>query len=496
MGAASYPLDFKFMTDRSHLVRHLTEFSGRKILCVGDSMLDLFVRGDVTRVSPEAPIPVMHVTHEDFMPGGAGNVAHNLAALGASAHLISITGDDGAAETLEGCLDFENLTVALIADPDRPTTIKTRYSAAGQQLLRADWEETDAVSDEIEDALIAAIEESIDDAEAIILSDYGKGVCTKRVIGAIISRAGDREVIVDPADRNYGHYRGATIITPNRIELENAFGDALVEDEEIETAAKSLIMKCGVGSILVTRGGDGMTLVENNRTTHIPALQVREIFDVSGAGDTVVATFALARAAGANSREAAEIANAAASIVVTKEGTAIIDEDDLAASLHGADLIDSGTKIHAEGAALDQIAAWREKGLKIGFTNGCFDLLHPGHISLLGQARAACDRLVVGLNSDASVGRLKGAGRPIQSEAARAVVIASIEAVDLVVIFEDDTPLSLIKTIRPDVLVKGKDYSEDQIVGGDEVKSYGGSIVLADLVDGHSTSGTIRRMAG
>lgn len=164
--------------------------------------------------------------------------------------------------------------------------------------------------------------------------------------------------------------------------------------------------------------------------------------------------------------------------------------------MHGADLIDSGTKIHAEGAALDQIAAWREKGLKIGFTNGCFDLLHPGHISLLGQARAACDRLVVGLNSDASVGRLKGAGRPIQSEAARAVVIASIEAVDLVVIFEDDTPLSLIKTIRPDVLVKGKDYSEDQIVGGDEVKSYGGSIVLADLVDGHSTSGTIRRMAG
>lgn len=486
------------MTDRSHLVRYLPQMAGRRILCVGDVMLDRFVRGAVTRVSPEAPIPVVRVEREDAMPGGAGNVAANVAGLGGRAHLVAVTGEDAEAKSLSaGFAAYPGIEPVLVADPARPTTLKTRYAASGQQLLRADREHTAPISGVVEEAVAAAVRAALPDADAVILSDYGKGVLTETVLRAVFAGAAGKDVIVDPAGRDYSRYRGAAMVSPNRAELENAAGHSCPGDGGVATAATALAGSCGLGALLVTRGAEGMTYAgAGAEAIHIPALHVREVFDVSGAGDTVVAVYALARAAGADETDAAALANAAAGVVVAKEGTAVIDDDGLAAMLHGTDLFASELKIRSRNHALEIVARWRDRGLRVGFTNGCFDLVHPGHIALFRQARAACDRLVVGLNSDDSVHRLKGGDRPIQSEAARAVVVASLEAVDLVVIFGEDTPLSLIEAVRPDVLVKGKDYAIDQVVGADVVQENGGRVLLADLADGYSTTGTIRRLAG
>ncbi|MGB8275410.1 MAG: D-glycero-beta-D-manno-heptose 1-phosphate adenylyltransferase, partial [Alphaproteobacteria bacterium] len=284
--------------------------------------------------------------------------------------------------------------------------------------------------------------------------------------------------------------------TPNRRELAEAVGSALDGDDAIVAAARRVIDTCGIESVLVTRSSDGMTLVPARGNAQHVRAEAREVFDVSGAGDTVVAAVAVALAAGIPIPEATRLANAAAGIVVGKVGTAVVHADELVTALHAQDLLAGGEKIAALAAALDKVAGWRSKGLKIGFTNGCFDLLHPGHVSLLAQAKGACDRLVVGLNNDASVRRLKGDGRPVQSEAARAQVLASLASVDLVVVFADDTPIRLIEAIRPDVLVKGADYRHDQVVGADIVRAYGGRVVLADLVEGHSTTATIARMSG
>lgn len=485
------------MTDRSRLVPLVEKIPGTRVLVVGDLMLDRFIGGEVERISPEAPIPVLRVTEETHMPGGAGNVVRNLAGLGAHVDFIAVIGDDESGDKVEASLkDLTDVRPLLIRDPDRRTTVKTRYVAANQQILRADREATNSVLKSIGDKITTAFEQAIGACDVVVLSDYGKGVLSDGRATAFIeiARKNDVDVVVDPKGNDYRLYRGASLVTPNRKELQDVSGIDARTDDEIVNAATSVMNDCGLGGILVTRSADGMSLIEPDGTVaHRPA-ESQEVFDVSGAGDTVVATVAALIGSGANRADAAAVANVAAGIVVAKVGTAVAYASELTASLHHQDITDAEAKVLTDSEAADRIDVWRRQGLKIGFTNGCFDLLHPGHVSLISQARAACDKLIVGLNSDASVKRLKGEERPVQNEAARSAVLASLASVDMVVIFSEDTPYETIKQLRPDIIVKGADYKEQDVVGGDLVKSWGGSVVLADLRPGFSTTATIERM--
>lgn len=483
--------------DRSRLIPLVENIEGSRVLVVGDAMLDRFVSGAVDRISPEAPIPVLRVTSESSMPGGAGNVVRNLAALGANVTFIAIRGDDTAGKELAEALAADpHITADLKTDPARPTTIKVRYVAGNQQMMRADWEAGARIDERTAKTMVDAATKNIGDFGAVVLSDYDKGVLADgraRAIIAAASKAGV-PVIVDPKGEGYDRYQGASLVTPNRKELEQATQAAAPDSEAICAAARKLIAAHGLGGMLVTRSADGMTLVAKDGDAHHLPAESREVFDVSGAGDTVVAAVAAMIASGAEAPDAARVANTAAGIVVGKIGTAVCHAAELIAALHHQDLSDAEAKVLTDAEAIDRIARWRRQSLKVGFTNGCFDLLHPGHVSLLAQARAACDRLIVGLNSDASVQRLKGADRPVQNEAARSAVLASLASVDLVVIFGEDTPYELIERLHPDMLVKGADYTVDQVVGADLVQGWGGEIVLAELKDGFSTTATIERL--
>ena len=485
--------------DASQISDLLSRLPGACVVCIGDLMLDRYVEGRVSRLSPEAPIPVLEVQRETAMLGGAGNVLRNLAALGVTTELIAAVGVDRAGHELASLLAKEaHVTPRLVSIPGRETSVKTRFVAGNQQLLRADREVTSA--------LAAADRQSLlDDAAAalasltkapLVLSDYGKGVLGDTLVAEVIglARAEGRAVVVDPKGRDFGKYRGATLVTPNRQELALATGLPTETDEDVAAAGRRVIEAHGIAAVLATRSERGMTLVERDAVHHLPA-RAREVFDVSGAGDTVVAIVAASIAAGAPLPLAAKLANLGAGVVVGKVGTAVVHPAEVLTALHESELMDAEAKVATLQTMLDRALTWRRRGWRVGFTNGCFDLLHPGHVSLLKQARAACDRLVVGLNSDSSVKRLKGADRPIQGETSRAAVLASLAAVDLVVIFHEDDPLKVINALRPDVLVKGADYRLDEVVGAAEVQSWGGKVVLANILNGHSTSDTIRRMA-
>jgi D-beta-D-heptose 7-phosphate kinase/D-beta-D-heptose 1-phosphate adenosyltransferase len=486
------------MTTNQKLHNWVAKLNNAAVVCVGDVMLDQYVYGDVERVSPEAPIPVLNVNRRTHALGGAGNVAGNIAALGAAAHLVAVVGDDDpGAQVRELIAGTDGIEPRLLVDSNRPTSIKTRFIAGSQQLLRADDEAVGGVAKKLLDGVVDAATADLDAPEvgAVILSDYGKGVLADPVIGQLVAaaQAASVPVIVDPKGTDYTKYTGADVLTPNRKELNEATRMATGSSDEIVAAAQHLVETCGARHVLVTRGREGMSLVSAAAPpVHLPAL-AREIFDVSGAGDTVVAVLATGLAAGMPVAEAAQLANVAAGLVVAKVGTAVVRNAELADAVDAA--VSVSEKIVDQKQLADQVALWRSRGLSIGFTNGCFDLVHPGHISLFEQAESECDRLVVGLNSDASVGRLKGSGRPVQDAAARGRVLASVAAVDAVVVFDEDTPIELIRQIRPDVLVKGADYALDEVVGGDFVQGYGGRVVLADLVDGFSTTDTIARLA-
>lgn len=483
--------------DASTLAASLDRLSAVRALVIGDAMLDRYVYGQVERISPEAPIPVFLEAREAAMAGGAGNVVRNLAALGVPTGFVSVVGDDDAGTELQTLLAaLTGVEIYLEIAPGHTTTIKTRYVAGHQQLLRADRERRDGIPAAVQQALAARAEQLIDDADVIVLSDYGKGVLSPEANKAVLSAAAThgRKIIVDPKGSDFSRYRGAFLVTPNRRELQAAAHMPTENDEQIVATARRLMADCGIANILVTRSADGMTLVTERGADHLPA-EAREVFDVSGAGDTVVAVMAAAIGAGLPLIEAARLANVAAGIVVGKVGTAVAYRSEIADALHAGELLRGERKLAPLETALDHVARWRRQGLRIGFTNGCFDLLHPGHLHLLNQARAACDRLVVALNSDASVKRLKGPDRPIQSEAARAAVLGSLAMVDLVVLFSEETPIKLIEAIRPDVLVKGADYAIKDVVGGAFVQSYGGKVLLAELAPGHSTTATIARLA-
>jgi len=417
-------------------------------------------------------------------------------ALGCAPHFLAVVGDDMPGREITRLVgEHGEVDPLMVVEPDRQTTIKTRFIGGTQQLLRADHETQSMLSAGSRDRLLAEASALIGKVGVLVLSDYGKGVLGGGLTQSLIAaaKAAGKPVIVDPKGSDYTVYRGATLVTPNRKELFEATGRPVGTDAEITAAARQLIDLCGIENVLATRSQDGMSLISATEAVHLPA-EAREVFDVSGAGDTVVASLAAALTVGATLVQAAKLANVAAGIVVGKVGTAVAYADDLTAALHHSEVAAAEHKVVSKHGAVEQIERWRHGGKKIGFTNGCFDLLHPGHVSLLDQAKAQCDRLVVGLNSDSSVKRLKGETRPVQSETSRGTVLASLAAVDLVVIFEEDTPLELIKAVRPDVLVKGADYRVDQVVGGDLVAGWGGRVFLAELQQGHSTTATIARM--
>ncbi len=470
------------------------------ILCVGDLMLDDFVYGEVTRISPEAPTPVLAVARSEVEIGGAGNVARNIAGLGARCIFVGLIGKDDAAGTLNEAFGKlkDRVTPNLVVDPVRRTTRKVRFVSEhhSTHLIRADWETAQPASAESEASVIAKAEAALPKVGAVVLSDYAKGVLTGRVIRAIIDKARSlgKPVIVDPKGHDYSIYRGATLITPNRLELGTAVHRPVTTEEEIAKAAAELADIVDSEAVLVTRSEEGMSLhVKGHAPVHIPAYPVK-VRDVSGAGDTVAAVIAVLMAMKPPFDAAMRAANAAAAVVVGKRGTATVTLAELRHRILPAASLAPEDKIVFDWSVLDdRLADWRRHGLRIGFTNGCFDILHRGHVKLLAEARAACDRLVVGLNSDASTTRLKGKGRPVNASESRAEVLAALEAVDLVVVFEEDTPLELIKRVRPAVLVKGDDWRAEDVVGRDIVEATGGDVILVDVVPGHSTTAIIKR---
>ena len=476
------------------IVRH---FSRARVLVIGDVILDRYRIGEAARLSPEAPIPVLRPTRDHDTPGGAANVAMNIAALGGRAVLAGVIGDDAPGQTVLRLLRESGLAgSALVVAPGRPTTAKTRFIAGAQQLLRLDEETTAPLDADTAAALLARVAAALADTDAVILSDYAKGVLCDAVLGPLLEMiaAHGKPVIADPKRPDFQAYRGVTVLTPNEHEVRAATHIDAAHDKEADRAGRAALEATGGGAVLVTRSARGLTLVRRGLPAlHLPA-RAREVADVSGAGDTLVAALAVALAAGAALPEAAMLANVTAGISVGKQGTATVTRAELLNALHTGGLASTDRKVHGLEEARTQVEIWRAGGLKIGFANGCFDLIHPGHVHLLAQARAACDRLVVGLNTDASVRRLKGPARPVQHEDARAIVMASLSPVDMVVLFDEDTPLEMIRALRPDVLIKGSDYTVDQVVGGDLVRSWGGRVMLADLREGHSTTRTIRRM--
>jgi len=483
--------------------KRLAELAQQTVLCVGDLMLDRFVYGEVARISPEAPAPVLAVRREETAPGGAGNVARNIAGLGARCMLISVVGDDDAGRALAAAFGKTGgqIEAKLAIDASRPTTEKARFVSEqhSTHLLRADWEETHPLPKRCEDEILAFALKALPNCGALVLSDYGKGVLTPHVIERLIAaaRKAKKPVVVDPKHADYRAYQGATLVTPNRAELSRAAHRDLRSAADIVDAAAKLVATADLEAILVTRSEEGMTLVSRGGAPiHIPSHPVK-MRDVSGAGDTVVATIAAMLAMGAELEAAARVANAAAAVVVGKRGTAAVNFVEMRAILVPSAARAHDEKIVRDGSLLDErLGEWRRMGLRIGFTNGCFDLIHPGHLKVLAGARAACDRLIVGLNSDASARRLKGAGRPIQDEVARAEVLAALEAVDLVVPFEEDTPLELIRRVKPAVLVKGGDYTKAEVVGRDIVEAEGGEVVLIETLPERSTTRLVERSKG
>jgi D-beta-D-heptose 7-phosphate kinase/D-beta-D-heptose 1-phosphate adenosyltransferase len=477
------------------------DFAKVRALCIGDLMLDRFISGKVDRISPESPVPVILIRNIDSIPGGAANVARNISALGGHCTLVGVIGEDRVGMELMELLSKSGaITTLPVVDDSRPTTEKTRFVAQGQQLLRADQEQTVLVSTKAESDIISRVRDVIDNHDVVILSDYAKGALSNRVIAEVIALAHKNgvPVVVDPKSEKLARYAGATIITPNIAETLLASGIDPTEQEGAERAGAEILASADFGAVLVTRAQRGLSLIQpGEEPLHVTA-SAREVFDVSGAGDTVVATLSLCIGAGLQLVEAATTANAAAGIVVGKRGTATISSSELHAELRRLAEIGLSRpveKLLSFETALAQRETWQRDGLSVGFTNGCFDILHIGHVRLLEFARSQCDRLIVAINSDASVSRIKGPSRPINSEVDRGQLLSALGAVDQVVIFEEDTPAMLIEAFEPDVLVKGSDYALDAIVGADVVKLRGGKVLTFDLVPGRSTTAVIARAA-
>jgi D-beta-D-heptose 7-phosphate kinase / D-beta-D-heptose 1-phosphate adenosyltransferase len=479
------------------------KFSGVRVLCIGDVMVDRFISGQVKRISPESPVPVLSISGTKSFPGGAANVARNVASLGGFCTLVSVIGQDSAATELQAMVTkLDGVRFVYCASADRPTSEKIRFVAHGQHMLRADSEVTEPISRSTERELLESITELASQHDVMVLSDYAKGLLTDDVVRACVDIAKRHRLplVVDPKSVNLRRYAGATVITPNSKEVMDATGiDPTDDDALAEAAGSSILESADVEAVLLTRAHRGMTLVGSGRSAvHIEA-SAREVFDVVGAGDTVIATLSLALGAKLDLADSARLANFAAGVVVGKRGTATVSQTELADEvlrLSRGSLKALQDKIMSRQDAVELARTWRKNGFKVGFTNGCFDILHVGHLAILSFSRQNSGRLIVAANSDASVKRLKEPGRPINSENDRAMVLAALSVVDAVVIFDEDTPLALIEELNPDVLVKGADYTIDTIVGARHVLSYGGKVLTCELVPGKSTTRVVNVLRG
>ncbi|MGH8124282.1 MAG: D-glycero-beta-D-manno-heptose 1-phosphate adenylyltransferase [Rhodanobacteraceae bacterium] len=481
--------------DAARLTSVLGRVRGLNIWIVGDIMLDEYAQGEVDRISPEAPVPVLRVHEVEYRLGGAANVARQATALGAHTSLAGLVGqDDAGSRILKLCDEFGIDTRAVRQCDDRPSSRKLRALARHQQVVRLDWEHAAPCPFEVARWIVERLEEG-HAPDGVILSDYAKGVLTPELIAAVTDTVAPHasSVVVDPKRSDFTAYRGASVITPNLHELAIAAGRSFDPDdaESIAASARSLAQDAGVKAIVVTRGERGMLVVPTREPwINIPARK-REVFDTTGAGDTVVAVLATALACGATLGEAAYLANATAGIVVGKVGTVSAEPGEIAEVLRGG----NARKVLERAELVAKVERWRAAGNLIVFTNGCFDLLHAGHLSLLHKAAACGDKLVLAINSDASVQRLKGPGRPVTAQHERAALLAALACVDAVTIFEEDTPLEAIQAIRPDVLVKGEDYKLEQVIGHDVVEAAGGRVVLVPLLPEKSTTALIDRIA-
>lgn len=468
---------------------HVPLFDNVRVLVIGDVMLDHDWYGDTSRISPEAPVPVVRVRGTDKRPGGAANVAMNVAALGAQSILAGLVGEDDSAAILEQQLADAGVRSRLVHLQDIRTITKMRVLSRHQQLLRLDIEESVPVA--AARSLLRDCEDMLGDVDALVLSDYGKGTLVELTELISTAKRMNVPVLVDPKGTDFERYRGATFVTPNQSEFEQIVGPCANDDDEIARRADELRKSLSLGALLVTRGEYGMTLVSaGGPALHLPA-QAREVFDVTGAGDTVIGVLASAIAAGQSSADAARLANAAAGLVVGKLGAATASAEELKVALADAEPTHPG--LMNEDDVLAAINAARSHGERIVMTNGCFDLLHSGHVQYLRKARALGERLLVAINDDDSVCRLKGQGRPVNAVYARATVLAGLSAVDWVVQFSEDTPSRIIERLAPDILVKGGDYALEDIVGGDSVRKRGGSVQVIPFVDGFSTSKMLAR---
>ncbi len=487
------------MLPESHGILSLLEggFASIKVLVVGDLMLDRYILGEVERISPEAPVPVIRHAQRYERPGGAANVAANLAGLGCQAFLAGFWGEDGEKRELAALLEKAGVDTVGVVTGSLPTISKTRIVGRQQQLLRLDIESREAIPALEMERLTERAVDLVGKVHAVILSDYAKGALTAELCGRVIraARAAGVPVLADPKTPDFGKYRGATTVCPNLSELAAATGVSAHEPEKMLEAARALVGEHELGFLTVTMSEKGIRVLSADGTSfHSPA-RAREVFDVSGAGDTVIATLAASLAGGLPVRTAVELANLAAGIVVGKVGTVPIAAHELVAVLTPSSGITSGKKVLDVDRVTHRVAEWRAAGETIVFTNGCFDLLHVGHITLLEDCRKFGSKLVLGLNTDASVSRLKGPTRPIVGERERARVMSALAAVDAVVLFDEPTPLELIRAFKPDVLVKGGDYTVETVVGHEDVIASGGRVEIVPTVEGFSTTNIVKRMA-
>jgi D-beta-D-heptose 7-phosphate kinase/D-beta-D-heptose 1-phosphate adenosyltransferase len=465
-----------------------------RALVVGDVMLDKYIWGDVERISPEAPVPVVRATWQNERPGGAANVAMNLAGLGACVTVAGFGGGDDEQRRLESMLAEAGVEPALTKVEAIPTTTKLRIFSGNQQMMRLDMEAAPSPSNAAYTELLKSVSSALPNADVVVLSDYAKGVLTEAMCRSIIAEAGKLgvPVLVDPKQQDFSRYHGATTICPNRKELSAATGEPFSDIDRVLAASQAMLGPLDMEFMVVTLGDKGIAVLRKDSRLHAPAV-VRQVYDVSGAGDTVIAVLALAIACDVGIETAVQLANLAAGIVVNKVGTVSIQREELLGALSQELTLHMDERILPLQRLLSRVAMWRSTGDRVVFTNGCFDILHIGHITLLEQARRQGDRLIVALNSDESVHQIKGPMRPIVGEQERARVLAALSAVDAVVVFDETTPLTLIEAIRPDVLVKGGDYCEEAVVGAREVRAWGGRVELIPLVEGISTTRLIAK---
>ncbi len=482
--------------NREDIEKFLNQVGEVKALVVGDLMLDEYLWGKTERISPEAPVQVVDITREDLRLGGAGNVINNLVTLGCRVHVASVLGNGQDGDLVRAMLeDIRVDTSGLLFDAGRRTGRKTRILASHQQMMRFDRESREPITAAQEQILTDFVRQNAADFDVILISDYLKGVLTEGLLQQIIQIGKEQglPVVIDPKGTDYRKYRGATLLTPNRKETEAASRVPIEDLDSLRLAGRSLLQELQLETLVVTRSEEGISIFfEDGQEVHLPT-EAREVYDVTGAGDTVLSLIGVGLACGLTIADAARMANLAAGIAVSKVGTSTVNIDEIRDSF-AQQYLEGDAKIKERNRLRQILDSERQRGKTIVFTNGCFDLLHVGHVKYLQQARRQGDLLILGLNSDASIRRLKGSNRPLISEQERAHILAALTCIDYLVVFDEDTPLALIDLLRPDILVKGGDYTPETVVGRELVESYGGRVALIDLVDGRSTTNIIEQI--